>query len=223
VATALVRSTTGKLGPFGLAGLTLAAAALTACLGPNLSPTPIPSPIPTASPTSGISAVATSIDPCGLLTVEQASAVNGVPYKGGDAQTLSNGLSVCYWDNAAARATVEVGFSFWPSAAAAQAANDAALASGSPAGWVTSPVAGLANAAAITRLTPTPTPTPNPASSPASVGSDASDNFTGAGNILVRRDTLFLEIGYHNGTTPTDAALEAVATQVLEELPQFAR
>jgi hypothetical protein len=167
------------------------------------------------SQTSGSSAVPTSIDACRLLTVEQASALNGVPYKGGDAQTLPNGLSVCYWDNAVARATVEVGFSFWPSAAAAQAAYDAALSSGSPAGSAVTPVAGLADAAIIARQTPTPTP-----SSTSSVG---TANVTGAGNIFVRRDALFLTVGYYNGTTPTDAALKAAATLVLGELPQFAR
>ncbi|MGZ6256777.1 MAG: hypothetical protein ACXWMB_07155 [Candidatus Limnocylindria bacterium] len=111
---------------------------------------------------------------------------------------------MCYWDNAAARATVEVGFSFWPSVAAAQAAYDAALTSGSPAGSSVTPVAGLADAAVIARQTPTP-------------------NVSGAGNILVRRDVLFVTVGYYNGTTPTDAALEATATLVLGELPQFAR
>jgi hypothetical protein len=204
VAMALARSTIGKFRPFAVAGLTLTAAVLTACLGPSLSPTPIPSPTPAASPTSGISAVPTSIDACGLLTVEQASAVNGVPYKGGSAQTLSNGLSVCYWDNAAARATVEVGFSFWPSVAAAQAAYDAALTSGSPAGSAVTPVAGLADAAVIARLTPTP-------------------DVTGVGNIFVRRDALFFTVGYYNGTTPTDAALKAAAILVLGELPHVAR
>lgn len=219
MATAVIQSKVRKVRPFALAGLTLLSAALSACLGPNPSPTPIASPTPTASQARGSTPVPTSIDACRLLTLEHAQALNGVPYKRGDGQTLSNGLSVCYWDSAAARATVEVGFSFWPSAADAQAAYDAALASGSPAGWVATPVAGLGDAAVITRLTPTPTPTPNPASSAAALASDASDNFSGAGNILVRRGTLFLEVGYNNGTAPTDAALEAAATQVLAELP----
>jgi hypothetical protein len=211
VATALVRSTIGKSRPSALAGLTLAAAALTACLGPNLSPTPVPSPTPTARPTSGISAVPTSIDPCGLLTIEQASAVNGVPYKGGEAQKLSNGISVCSWDNAAARATVEVRFSFWPSAAVARAAYDAALTGGS----AVTPVAGLADAAIIIRQTSAPIPSSTSSAETASV--------PGEGNIFVRRDALFFTVGYYNGSTPTDAALKAAALLVLGKLPQVAR
>ena len=208
---ALVRPMTGKARPLALAGLMLAAAAVTACLGPNPSPTSTTRPTSTASQTRGSSPVLTSIDPCRLLTLEQASALNGVPYKGGDAQTLTNGLSVCSWDNADAPATVEVGFSFWPSAAAAQVAYDAALASASAGGLTVTPVAGLADGAAITRQTPTPNAT------------GAGNLFSGADNIFVLRDALFLMVGYYNGAAPTDTALEAAASLVLGELPRSAR
>ena len=204
MATARVRSMIGKWRLFALAGLTLMAVDLAACLGPTPSPTPTRSPTPTARPTSGISAIPTSIDACSLLTVEQASALNGVPYKGGGTDTLSNGLSVCDWDNAAAQATVEVGFSYWPSAAAAHAAYGAALSKGTPGGSTVTPLAGLADAAVIARWMPMP-------SAP------------GVGNIFVRRDALFLTVGYYNGTIPTDAALEAAATLILGELPHVAR
>lgn len=175
-----------------LAGFALTAAALTGC---GLNPSP--------SQTANL-ALPTSIDPCTLLTDEQASALNVVTYKSGAAEPPIGGLSMCSWDNAAARATVEIGFAFWPSATAAQAAYDAAVTRASPPGSAVTPVAGPADGAVIARQTPTQT-------------------VIGTGAIVVRRGALLITVGYYNGTPPTDEALKAAAAFVLSELPQFAR
>jgi hypothetical protein len=156
------------------------------------------------SQASAIPALPSSIDACILLTAGQASAINGVSYKGGAAESPLVGLSMCSWDNATARASVEVGFAFWPSPTAAQAAYDAALTSASQAGSAITPVAGLADAAAIAQQ----------------AGAEA---VTGDGWIFIRRGTLVVAVGYYGGTAPTDAALKAAATSVLAKLPLFAR
>lgn len=182
--------------------LTFTAAVLAGCLGPEPSPSPTRRPTPSPSQSSGIPALPSSIDPCTLLTADQASAVNGVTYKGGGGQPPANGLSMCSWDNATDRAFVEVGFAFWSNAADAEAAYDAAIADASKAGYTITPMTGLADVAAIARRTP---PTGN-----------------GLGAILVRRGALVITVDYNGGTPPADAALRAAAALVLGELPAFA-
>jgi hypothetical protein len=107
---------------------------------------------------------------------------------------------MCSWDNAATRT----------SATDAQAAYDAALAGATKAGSAVTSVAGLADVAAIARRGPAPTVT--------GIGGD-----TGTGAIFVRRGALAMRVGYHGGTTPTDAVLQLDAALVLGELPAFAR
>lgn len=185
------------------AGLALTAAALVGCLGPEPSPRPTVRPTPSASQASGVPALPSSIDPCTLLAAEQVSAVNGVTYKDGNAQPPANGLSMCSWDNATARAFVEVGFAFWPSAADAEAAYDAAITSASEASYAITPVASIADSAAIARRTP---PTG-----------------TARGAVFVRRGALVVTVDFDGGTAPTDAGLRAAVTLVLGGLPALAR
>ena len=117
---------------------------------------------------------------------------------------------MCSWDNAAARATVEVGFGFWSSATNAQAAYDAAVETTDQVWLVAIPVAGLGDSASlVVQQVPAPAASDVPAPS--------------AGRIYVRRGPLVIAVGYYGGIAPTTAALEAAAAHVLAELPQSPR
>ena len=105
--------------------LTLAVATsallLTACSSASSSivstvstTTPSPAASRTDSPTAGTSptgtssAVATSLDPCKLVTSSEASALSGRTYPAGKASTASSGLKSCVYSISGRSLTVEV-------------------------------------------------------------------------------------------------------------------
>jgi hypothetical protein len=158
------------------------------------APTASPSPPPAATP--GASGTPIAIDPCSLLTNDQASAVNGVTYGDGVAHDMENGGVECVWQSASAKASVTVQVVSAGNATKADADYVQALAA--LQGFATNDIPGVGDKAVIAR---------------ASVGK------LHTGGIYVRAGSVFYDVVYLQGKVPNDGVLKLAATLVLGALP----
>ena len=164
---------------------------------PSEAPTPTPVPTTAVSPTpagsQGGAGNPPSIDPCSLLTDEQASAVNKVTY-GPGVSHFPGRLSLCVWQSKSPPASVTVEVLVAPEATEAETQWVAAQAA--LHGFALTKVPGFADQAVIAR---------------------APGGFTGG--IYVRDGATFFDVVYLRGTQPSDNVLKLAATLVLGHLP----
>jgi hypothetical protein len=161
----------------------------------TLAATPSASPSPLGGGPSGSNSALT-IDPCSLLTLDQASAVNGLTYPAGTLHDLGNGGAECVWQTNAPPASVVVQVGQFPGVSEAQIAF--AEAQAEVIGAQIEKLSGFADDAAIAR---------------------ASAAGLSTGGIYVRDGSTFFDIVYLNGTVPTDDQLKGYATIILGNLP----
>jgi hypothetical protein len=176
----------------------------------TLTPSAATSPTPSASATAATSSnsptplgggpsgsgVPVAIDPCSLLTNDQATAVNGVTYGDGVAHDMDNGGRECVWQSKSPAASVVVQIGQFPSVSEAQIAFGQAQAE--LAGAQVETLTGFADDAAIGR------------------GAAAG---LATGGIYVREGSTLFDVIYHQGTVPPDDQLKYFATLILGELP----
>ena len=178
---------------------------IVATLKPSASVTASASPSPSApsattSPTplggTGGSNSPLALDPCQLLTTEQASAVNAITYPAGVSHDMGNGGAECVWQSPSPPASVTVQVAVFPSVSEAEIAYAEQTAGQN--GVAVEPLTGFADDAAIAR---------------------ASGGGLSTGGIYVRDGSTFFDVVYLNGTVPTDDQLKFYATLILGELP----
>jgi hypothetical protein len=173
----------------------------------TLQPSAATSATPTAAATSSASPTPLgggptgsnpplSIDPCTLLTTDQASAVNGSAYPAGVSHVMGSGSVECVWQTSTPPSSVVVQVGQFPNVTDAQVAyaKAQALLNGAQLEQLT----GFADDAVIAR------------------GSGAGMT---TGGIYVREGSTFFDVVYLNGTVPTDDQLKYYATLILGELP----
>jgi hypothetical protein len=162
------------------------------------SATPSPSAAATASPTplggTGGSGSPLPIDPCSLLTTDQASAINGVSYAAGVSHVMGTGSVECVWQSNSPHASVVVQVAILPSVSEAEVAY--AEAQAQLQGATVEKLSGFADEAAIVRSSAAQT-----------------------GGIYARDGSTFFDVVYLNGTVPSDDQLKYAATLVLGALP----
>ena len=162
------------------------------------STAPSESPSASASESAALSGsastVPTSIDPCQLLTNDQAGMVNGETYGNGVGHASGN-FKLCVWQNTSAHASVTV--ELVVTAGDTQAEQDYALAQAQNHGFAVEQLTGVGDAAVIAR----------------------APNLVKTGGIYVRKGATFFDVVYLNGTVPTDDQLTADANIILPELP----
>jgi hypothetical protein len=168
---------------------------LTTAPTPTLAPPPTPSPTASPSVGPGGSATPTAIDPCTLLTTDEASAVNGVNYPAGTSHALENGAVECVWQTSSPPASVTVQLAILPTATEAQIAYTMAVAATKVQ---VETLSGFADDAAIARV---------------------STHGLSTGGIYVHDGVTFFDVVYVEGTVPTDDQLKYAATLVLGSLP----
>lgn len=170
-----------------------------ASLTASASPSPSAPPA-TASPTplggTGGSSSPLALDPCQLLTTEQASAVNVITYPAGVSHVMGTGGAECVWQSSSPPASVTVQLASFPSVSEAEIAYAEQTATQN--GVAVEPLTGYGDDAAIARA----------------LGGGVS-----TGGIYVRDGSTFFDVVYLNGTVPTDDQLKAYATMILGELP----
>ena len=137
-----------------------------------------------------------AIDPCTLLTSDQASAVNGITYPPGVSHDMGNGSVECVWQASTPPSSVVVQVGQFPSVTDAQVAY--AKAQAVLNGVQIEQLTGFADDAVIAR----------------GAGGGLS-----TGGIYVREGSTFFDVVYLNGTVPTDDQLKYYATLILGELP----
>jgi hypothetical protein len=171
----------------------VAASASAVLASPTVPPKPSTAPSPSGS---GGTVTPNVIDPCKLLTTQQASDVNKIKYPPGVVHSFRNGTGVeCVWRTPGASVVVQVLIAPDAGDAAAAYAEAEAMAMG----FNVTDVPNFADKAAIARA-------------PAGLGATT-------GGIYVREGTTFFDIVYLNGTPPTDDQLKFAATLVLGHLP----
>jgi len=169
---------------------------------PSASPSPsasAESPSASASespPPSGATAIPTAINPCDLLTSDQAGTVNGVAYGTGVEHDLKNNFKECVWQNSSAHASVVVQFVVAPSVTTAEA--DYAAAQAQAHGFSVERLTGVGDDAAIAR---------------------APAGTVDTGGIYVRKGVSFFDVVYLAGKVPPDDQLTATANIIVGELP----
>jgi hypothetical protein len=170
-----------------------------ASLAASASPSPSASSA-TVSPTplggTGGSNSPLALDPCQLLTTEQASAVNVITYAAGVSHVMGSGGVECVWQSKSPPASVTVQVAVFPSVSEAEIAYAEQTAGQN--GFAVEPLTGFADDAAIAR---------------------ASGAGLSTGGIYVRDGSTFFDVVYLNGTAPTDDQLKGFATTILGELP----
>lgn len=175
---------------------------------PTATPTPTPSATPAASPsgTPEATGVATSLDPCTLVTAQEAGQLAGVTFGPGKAETTSGNGKICVYGYQTLNVfTVIVGQA--PDVATAQAEKAAALAE-----IQTQATKGVT----ITQL-------PNIADGAVYVagGGTISGQTIAISAIYVLKGTVFFGFSdlVLNKQPPSSAALQAQAQTVLGRLP----
>lgn len=176
----------------GSLGVTASAAA-TSTLTPAATPTPTSAggAGETATPTPG------TIDPCSLLTSQEASQLDGVTLGAGKEETAAS-ERLCVYSNSAAKASVTVGIIQGVSVAAAQAAFGEAQLVESRAYTVTQ-VPSFADGAFIAK---------------GSVGVGTVSTI-----YVLDGSNVFFVSAQASGSGPTDNAIKYAATLVLGSLP----
>lgn len=137
-----------------------------------------------------------AIDPCTLLTIDQASAVNGSTYPPGASHVMGSGSVECVWQTGTPPSSVTVQVGQFPSVSDAQVAY--AKAQAVLEGFQIEQLTGFADDAVIAR---------------------GSGGGLTTGGIYVREGSTFFDVVYLNGTVPTDDQLKYYATLILGELP----
>jgi hypothetical protein len=182
---------------------------------PSAQPSPVPSAVPSASASAAESAAPSAapaaspgsgvLDPCSLLTADEASQVNGASYGAGVAhplqasafpglETTAPASAECVWQQPGhASVTLQVVADASPAAASARLG---ALKSGLKT-FAISDLASFADGAFIARTT---------------------SSLSTGGIYVVTGSTLF-DIVYLQGSAPDDAALQHWAILVLGSLP----
>ncbi len=188
------------------------AALLSACATPTSTPTPTTAPTPTPAPTSPKQAatVATSLDPCQLVTSQEASKLAGASFGAGKESTSSGGGKICTYGSETSNVfMVDVG-----------QAPDIATAKAYQADFVATLQENLAQLVSG-GLVPTDVPNLGDAAIYAQVTLNANGGTINGAAIGVRKGTIFF--GFSDlvlgGIAPTQAAMEAQAKTVLAKLP----
>jgi len=158
-----------------------------ATVNPTVQPTASPGGV-AEQPSSG------TLDPCALLSPEEASAVNGVTYGAGTAHTLTPIASECVWQTSSPGASVVLQLAQGATPDQAQTAYAEALAAQADFNVVDVP--NLGDKAAIVRAKKLVT-----------------------GGIYVLQGFIGFDVVYLNGTAPTDAQLVADAQLIQGRLP----
>lgn len=170
-----------------------------ASLAASASPSPsAPSASASPSPVGGTggSSSPLALDPCQLLTPDQINSVNVITYPTGVSHVMSGGAVECVWQSSSPPASVTVQLAVFPSASEAEIAYAEQTAGQN--GIAVEPLTGYGDEAAIAR---------------------AAGGGVSTGGIYVRDGSIFFDVVYLNGTTPSDDTLKGFATTILGELP----
>jgi hypothetical protein len=187
-----------------LAVVAVSVIALTAACGGSTSNNPSPNPsTPTASASAPPSGVATTLDPCLLVTSAEASKLTGAKFGAGLEKTISASSKQCIYGYQTVN-VFTVGVVQASSVAEAQAAKQDALASMDP------------SLAAITKVTQVPT------------FADGAVEVQASNSSIFKVSAIFalhgtIAFGFSdvaaNHAVPTNAAMLAQATVMLSRLP----
>jgi len=162
---------------------------------PSASATSSTSPTPLGGGPSGSSSPL-ALDPCSLLTNDQASAVNGVSYGAGVSHVMGTSGVECVWQSSSPPASVTVQVAQFPSVSEAQIAFAEQRAEQN--GFQIEKLTGFADEAVIAR---------------------AAGGGLSTGGIYVREGATFFDLVYLNGTVPSDDNLKGYAQIILGNLP----
>ena len=146
-------------------------------------------------------ATAIPIDPCQLVTSQEASQLAGASFGSGNEQTSPGGHRICVYGSGTNAVTVVVGQASDPATAQADAqAAEQQVGALNAAGVHTSQVSGLGDWASFVSLT-------EPA------------NVNGSGMFVLKGSTFFGISALKQGSAPTQNAMQAEAQTVLGRLP----
>jgi hypothetical protein len=191
---------------FPLCVLALLGCLVTGCGSTTSTPSPTVSPhggggtpstpTPTSGGGGGSTLPPTTINPCTLLSDEQASTLTGATYGDGKEDAAGPDGHLCVWSDDASHSSVTVGVISAPSQAIAQQAF--ALAKGDQSGFAFTSVTNLADQAYIARK---------------------SESTTDLSGLYAIDGSTYFFVATLGGTSPTDGALRVAALLVLGGLP----
>ncbi len=194
------------------AAVLVLAALLAGCGASTPTPLPLPTASPTLAPTDTVQATAapTALDPCQLISSQEASALAGATYGAGAESSTPEGLKICtYGYQTAAPFTIDV--------FQAKSVDDAKAAK---AKFLSDLQANLAQLASQ-GLTVTDLPNFADGATVGHVNISTGQGTINGNAFGFLKGTVFFGFSVitENGTAPTDQAMQAMATTVLSRLP----